>query len=40
MTGHMNWVRCAQFSAEARCAVSASDDKTVRGKGPALTLLR
>ena len=30
MTGHLNWVRSAEFSPDQRLAVSGSDDKTVK----------
>ena len=29
-TGHQNWVKSAQFSADSRMVASGSDDKTVR----------
>ena len=30
LSGHLNWVRCARFSPDARLAASCSDDQTVR----------
>lgn len=30
LSGHMNWVRSAQFSPDCRLAVSGGDDKTMR----------
>ena len=30
LSGHQNWVRSCQFSADGRLAVSGGDDKSVR----------